>query len=66
MIDLDKLVPLPEAHSESGEIAVALMRGVRLATWNAGLEAAASKAEFTHAPFTAQAIRDMRIEPEPK
>jgi len=85
MIDLDKLIPLPPTKHkgarhgiispfrEPPEYDANEMRAIRLAAWNAALEAAIKAVEHEAFPselprfgVATDKLRDMRIEPEPK
>jgi len=71
MIDLDKLVPLPPGEAYEGAYSADAMRAIRLAAWNAALEAAIKAVEHEAFPselprfgVATDKLRDMRIEPE--
>jgi len=77
MIDLDVLVPLPEPWNESlwanSKRVQAELHRVRLAAWNAALDAAIKTVEHEAFPselprfgVATDKLRDMRIEPKPK
>ena len=77
MIDLDKLVPLPEKlrlHQEfwTPEV-IELCQAYGIAAWNAALDAAIKAVEHEAFPselprfrVATDKLRDMRIESEPK
>ena len=73
MIDLDQLIALP-SKSETWTFTCWTegdLRAVRVAAWNAAIEAAAKECERCHNDHldctdAAESIRAMRIEPEQK